>query len=152
LRVKWPTDICLGGQKIGGVLVEGKSATVVIGIGVNLSNEHPTVCLNSALSPQDPLTSGTLVARCLSEIEGLLDSVEGGFLSGVLKEYTDNWIHSVDIVRVEVNGGRFLECRIQGVDEFGFSKVEDVKSGEVLSVRCDGNSFDITNKLIAIKT
>ncbi len=55
IRVKWPNDIYASEQKIGGVLVEsrleGKEAVVNIGIGVNVSNAYPTVCLNSVLFP-----------------------------------------------------------------------------------------------------
>ncbi|CAG7675506.1 unnamed protein product, partial [Allacma fusca] len=45
LHMKWPNDIYIGGQKVGGVLVksrlQGNIAIVSIGIGVNVSNKHP---------------------------------------------------------------------------------------------------------------
>ncbi len=46
LRFKWPNDLLLGGEKCAGILIEGevdpgKTATVVIGIGVNCAHHPP---------------------------------------------------------------------------------------------------------------
>jgi BirA family biotin operon repressor/biotin-[acetyl-CoA-carboxylase] ligase len=43
-RIKWPTDVIVGGRKVGGVLVQapvisGRLAYVILGIGVNLNVE-----------------------------------------------------------------------------------------------------------------
>ena len=161
--MKWPNDIYIDSVKIGGNLVEtrvdGKTATVVIGIGVNVSNDHPTVSLNSVLKDSEKLTTATLVAKCLSELEILLEMVEAGKLDEVIKLYSENWLHvgeeedgGAPVVRVEVSGGNYAECRIAGIDEYGFLRVEDINSRHVFSVQPDGNSFDIANRLIAIKT
>lgn len=34
--LKWPNDLVIGNSKVGGVLVEGSSAAVVVGCGINL--------------------------------------------------------------------------------------------------------------------
>lgn len=56
VQVKWPNDIYSGGVKIGGALIhtswQGQGFNVVTGIGLNVSNSHPTTCLNSVLSQQ----------------------------------------------------------------------------------------------------
>jgi biotin--protein ligase len=56
VQVKWPNDIYSGGVKIGGALIhtswQGEGFNVVTGIGLNVSNTHPTTCLNSVLSQQ----------------------------------------------------------------------------------------------------
>lgn len=36
LRLKWPNDLLLDGAKLGGILLEMASGTVIVGIGVNL--------------------------------------------------------------------------------------------------------------------
>jgi biotin--protein ligase len=154
LRVKWPNDVYLGDKKVAGIIVEstlqGKSAVITIGIGVNVSNTNPTTCLNAALD--EPLSFEVLVARVLTEFEAILDSVDGGNLEAFLDTYVENWIHNPkDAVNVEVSEGKFATCHLVGLDEYGFLRVEEVGSGHILSVRPDGNSFDITNKLIAIK-
>jgi biotin---protein ligase len=58
-RIKWPNDIYViskeGGapQKVGGILCNslatGQMFSVVIGMGLNVSNEEPTTCVNSIL-------------------------------------------------------------------------------------------------------
>jgi hypothetical protein len=78
-------------------------------------------------------------------------------LEDVLEIYEDNWVHhtslddELSLVNVEVSEGEFAECRIAGIDEYGFLRVVDTSSGNMFSVRPDGNSFDIANRLIAIK-
>ncbi len=161
LRVKWPNDIYLNDAKVGGILVEsrleGKTVVVNIGIGVNVSNAYPTVSLNSALSavtqkPTSLLSVESLISKTMTEMERLLDSVETGSLDSLLELYVQNWIHNTqDEVNIEVSEGKFTACRLSGIDEFGFLRVTEICSGHVFSVHPDGNSFDIANRLIAIK-
>lgn len=160
--------------------INDRKITVNIGIGINVSNPYPTISLNSVLqdapvpstSTAKPTSSSysksgkdkpalsieKVIAKSLSEFENLLDLMESNSTDQVISKYTENWIHgSVDddsednIVNVEVSGGNFAECRITGIDQFGFLRVKEINNGHVFSVRPDGNSFDIANKLIAIK-
>ena len=39
-RIKWPNDIILHGKKVCGILCEGVSGAVVVGIGVNLTQDE----------------------------------------------------------------------------------------------------------------
>ena len=41
LGIKWPNDIILAGRKLGGILCEGRSGRLVVGLGVNLSADLP---------------------------------------------------------------------------------------------------------------
>jgi len=140
--------------------LEGKLCIVNIGIGVNVSNSYPTTSLNSELSAaaakkgEKPnlLTCEAFVAKAVTQMELLLDSVETGPLDSLLELYVDNWIHNtVDEVNIELSEGKFATCKLSGVDEFGFLRVTEIASGHVFSVQPDGNSFDIANRLIAIK-
>jgi len=163
LRVKWPNDIYAGDVKIGGILVEsrleGNQAVVNLGIGVNVSNEFPTVSINSLIkNPKEQFSTEKLIAKVLTELEKLLQVMESGDVDKILYLYTENWIHGCmndaeeeRLVTVEISEGAFTDCSITGIDEFGFLRVTDVTSGHVFSVRPDGNSFDIANRLIAIK-
>jgi len=155
----------LGGEKIGGILVEsvmeGKRFVVNVGVGLNVSNSYPTTSINAALAgirrepgiDYSPFTTERLVARTLTELEGLLDSIgENGGLERTLQLYSDNWIHSgKEEVSVEVSEGNFATCRVMSIDEFGFLRVSEVGTGNTFSVQPDGNSFDIANRLISIK-
>ena len=53
-RVKWPNDICIGGRKAGGVLVEsrhGQAAVLGIGLNVNIqADQFPTELHETATS------------------------------------------------------------------------------------------------------
>ncbi|CAL8133784.1 unnamed protein product [Orchesella dallaii] len=161
-------------------LLQDKKLTVNIGMGINVFNEYPTISLNNAsngkarteasystsfakntlsASQKDnpPLSIEKVIARTISELETLLDMVENGSVDKILNLYTQNWIHGplneneeANTVNVEMSEGNFSECRIINIDQFGFLRCE-TKSGHVFSVRPDGNSFDIANKLIAIK-
>ena len=56
VRIKWPNDIILGERKLCGILVEGRGAAVLVGIGINLVS-----------APEDGLTDDdfALPAVCL---------------------------------------------------------------------------------------
>ncbi len=127
------------------------------------STAKPTASTSSSKYSQPKkdksiLSIEKVIARTLSEFENLLELMESNNADKIINLYTENWIHgSIDdesddnTVNVEVSGGNFAECRITGIDQFGFLRVKELSSGHVFSVRPDGNSFDIANKLIAIK-
>ena len=56
IRIKWPNDIYSNDMKIGGILCHStyraKEFQVVIGVGLNLDNSHPTTCVNDVLKQQ----------------------------------------------------------------------------------------------------
>jgi len=61
LKVKWPNDLLLGGDKVAGILIEGDNEpifTVAIGIGVNCAS-HPS---NSNHLATDLAAAGALVS------------------------------------------------------------------------------------------
>ena len=53
MRIKWPNDIYSNGMKLGGVLCHStyrqQDFHVVIGVGLNLDNSHPTTCINDLI-------------------------------------------------------------------------------------------------------
>lgn len=65
--VKWPNDLYLGEGKLGGILTEVVSQQVVVGVGVNVSNEVPP-------------GAARLAGREVSEVS---DAVLAGLSSGV---------------------------------------------------------------------
>jgi len=144
--------------------IEGQKAIVNIGIGINVSNNHPTVCLSSLMchtvtsalendkKGKSPIRVETVIAKTLTKFEELLEKIEKEPVERILELYQQNWIHSSDDeINVEITDGMFTACRILGVDEYGFLRAVQLDSGNVFSVQPDGNSFDITNKLVAIK-
>lgn len=166
LCVKWPNDVYVNQEdvqaKIGGIRVEstiiGWNIIVNIGIGFNVCNEHPTVSLKSLLEArnkgyQPDVTVEKAIARIISELEVLINMLENGEVDKVVELYIENWMHGKgeESVKVEVTQGQYETCRILGIDKFGFLRVKEVCSDKEFSVRPDGNSFDLRNKLIAMK-
>lgn len=61
VRIKWPNDIYVDTVKIGGILCQSEykdgTFNVTTGIGINISNRSPTICLQDVLSTeQKPCT------------------------------------------------------------------------------------------------
>jgi biotin--protein ligase len=95
VKIKWPNDLYAKGLKIGGVLCtstySSKNFNVVIGVGLNVANQHPTICLDTLLHEicSDPttLTRHELLAAILGRFEVLFKVFlsQGGqpFLSDV---------------------------------------------------------------------
>ena len=155
-RLKWPNDIYWGREvKLGGILCEGSvggrgEVTLVVGLGINLNNEKPTVCLNHKLSEEGVgrVEWEQLLAVTLSKLEQLLLSCEReGSVEGVRAAYLKHWLHSGEEVRLG-EGGELV--RLTGVDTFGFLKAEDREGREVV-LRDDGNTFDMMRGLIKPK-
>ena len=53
VRIKWPNDVYGMRLKIGGILCQSayrdQAFHVVIGTGINLSNRHPTTCIDALI-------------------------------------------------------------------------------------------------------
>ena len=58
ILLKWPNDIFLDGNKIGGILIEtyiqGKNLELIVGIGINLYNSKKDEFSYSSLFPAEP--------------------------------------------------------------------------------------------------
>lgn len=87
--IKWPNDIyaLLGDSqaplKVGGILcnslISGKEFSVIVGLGLNVSNKEPTICVNDLISAaatgqgcgavQPPLDRETLLATIMNHFE-----------------------------------------------------------------------------------
>ena len=85
-RIKWPNDIHAMLQdgstlKVGGIICQslavGGSYSIVVGLGINVDNDEPTVSVNSVLQ-QEPgmqavrVTREQLLACICSQLEALL--------------------------------------------------------------------------------
>uniref|UniRef100_S4RAU7 Holocarboxylase synthetase n=1 Tax=Petromyzon marinus TaxID=7757 RepID=S4RAU7_PETMA len=164
LRVKWPNDIYYGSEfKVGGVLVNstliGDTFQVLIGCGVNVSNDRPTWCVNAAVAewngarragdaPLAPMSTAGSIASTVTQLERLVDSFQAGGPAAVLPLYYQRWLHSGTQVRLHSDTGP--EATVLGLDDFGFLRVLS-QDGTTLTLQPDGNSFDMTRNLIVCK-
>lgn len=163
--MKWPNDIYCQGQseksvgffeKLGGVLVtsciSGHEVSATIGIGVNLNNKRPTVCLNELLveAGSKPISLECFIASVLNQVERLIDCVNAHKLQQVLNLYHDHWLHANSEISVR-KGEEFILSQVLEIDDHGFLRVKLKSTGEIVTVHPDGNSFDMMNGLIVPK-
>jgi len=162
VRLKWPNDIYFGHKvKIGGVIVTssamGGILSAVIGMGINIANNEPTTGINEIISQYNkdhkatlqPLTIEETLARTVNNIEALIDDFQNNGSDLFLTKYYKHWLHSNTKVQLSMNNTQ-EEVEITGLDDFGFLLVQ-TKSGKMLSVQPDGNTFDMLKNLIAMK-
>lgn len=165
LGIKWPNDICYRDKsdgkiiKVGGILVTtsimGSQVTAMIGCGVNLSNQRPTLCLNELIRQAGetrPLSLEHFLAAVFNQLEELVTLISSGRLDQVLAFYHQHWLHGNGTeVTVRTANDEIVRAQIMGIDEFGFLLVQP-SEGPSIIVHPDGNSFDMLSGLIAPKT
>lgn len=162
LRLKWPNDIYFGREiKLGGVLVKSTVMDGIvhatIGVGLNVSNSNPTICVNDLiqlhnrqqLDSLQPVSVEQIIARTVSEIERLIETFQSEGVECFRQLYYDRWLHSNSQVTLQSEGN--ISVRVIGLDDYGYLLVES-SSGERISVQPDGNSFDMMKNLIAMKS
>ncbi|KHJ31733.1 putative biotin apo-protein ligase [Erysiphe necator] len=202
VKLKWPNDIYIRSPsntntnendnslksyvKIGGILINSSCSNdnfnLIVGIGLNVTNDAPTTSLNALLhsclyknsstkhipSPHSPpyLQSHSqsyfipekLLARILTCFETLYKKFcSTGFDSSFHTLYYSYWLHTNQIVTLESEG--CTRARIKGItSDWGFLKVEELSghedrpTGKVLTLQSDCNSFDFFKGLLKAKT
>ncbi len=164
VRIKWPNDIYVGRDtKIGGILLYNHCGAdndmlFSVGVGVNLDNRLPTMCINRALreatgDDKAAIPREAFLAEVFNSLELVLDDYQRGGQERLKKEYYSHWLHSGQEVGVRFDGqedGEATPVTITGIDDFGFLAVRD-ESGRRRTVHPDGNTFDMMKNLILPK-
>jgi biotin--protein ligase len=185
IKLKWPNDIYAFDPtaskdpnntkkspyvKIGGILVNssysGGDYTLVVGIGLNVTNAAPTTSISQLLSHHNhqapnqtqPLniTNERLLASILAHFETLYTRFcRTGWDAHFESLYYSHWLHSDQIVTLEAEGG--VRARIKGItrdwgllvaEELGW---EDQWTGKRWTLQSDSNSFDFFRGLVRRK-
>jgi BirA family biotin operon repressor/biotin-[acetyl-CoA-carboxylase] ligase len=131
--LRWPNDLLIGPRKVGGILVEAKSARgavdyAVVGLGINVHQRGFDPDL-AAIATSLDLESGRQVSRqdlliaLLESLErealGLADPAAGVMIPARV-ERASTWISGR---RVEVHGPQACVGVTAGLDENGFLRV-----------------------------
>jgi BirA family biotin operon repressor/biotin-[acetyl-CoA-carboxylase] ligase len=132
--LRWPNDLLLGRRKVGGILVEAKSARgtvdyAVVGLGINvhpLGFDPDLAAIATSLdletgrrnSRQDLLIALLESLEC--EALGLADPAAGVTIHARI-EQASTWIRGR---RVEVHGPQACTGVTAGLDEHGFLRVQ----------------------------
>lgn len=78
VSLKWPNDLCVGAEKIAGILAQGGTRAdgsgefVVVGIGVNVEWAPPGAVSLASAGWTTPVTPGDLCSALLAELDSLL--------------------------------------------------------------------------------
>lgn len=173
IKLKWPNDVYAldpttkpGEEeryvKISGILVNssysGGDYTLIVGIGLNVLNAAPTTSLQHlAQKLKLPAPSlEKLLASILVEFEALYARFcRTGWDKSFQEKYYNAWLHTDQIVTLEVEGG--ARARVKGItsdwgllvaEELGF---EDRPTGRRWELQSDSNSFDFFKGLVKRK-
>lgn len=140
--------------------IEGDEAICNVGVGLNLDNGAPTICINDLIRDMNreaeldlgTMEAETLFAQIFNEIERLLDEVEEKKnLDDFYDLYYQLWLHQDQEVKVQDEQDRLKSGVVAGIDEYGYLKVNLEGGRKELSVHPDGNSFDMLRGLILPK-
>ncbi|KAL1309937.1 hypothetical protein HN51_052670 [Arachis hypogaea] len=161
VKIKWPNDLYLNGLKVGGILCtstyKSKKFNVSAGIGLNVSNEKPTTCLNTELRELSVeayrFQREDVLATFFNKFETFYRLfIDQGFQS--LEElYYKTWLHSGQRVIVqEKNDDNVVEhvVTIQGLTSSGYLLAVGDDS-QLCELHPDGNSFDFFKGLVRRK-
>ncbi len=140
--LKWPNDIMIGQEKLGGVLIELQAESdgpclVVVGLGLNLhlpdsayeALDRPVTDLSRHLGR--PVERNRLGALLLDELLVLLSNYPESGFAACHKEWLE--LDVLNGAQVEVSGlDRPVEGVARGVDTYGALRVETVAGSVML--------------------
>ena len=165
VRIKWPNDIYMAAED--GVQINGKKYAkisgslitttwwqdkyiMVVGVGINVSNPHPTTSVNATL--KDKIQPEILLAQIMNTFELFYQYFEESGFTPFLSKYYENWLHTNQVVTIEATEQKGT---ITGIDpKYGTLIVtinEGVDRGREVRLQADGNSFDMMRNLILVK-
>ncbi len=148
--LKWPNDLVAGGAKLGGILVETRSAAggtlAVIGVGVNCRRDatlqprlrRRVAALEQFIALPD---RNTLIARVTQSLVEAVARFEAHGLEPLAREWETLHAHAGQRLRVRLADGRVVSGVARGLAGDGGLRLETragvraVRSGRVISAR-----------------
>jgi BirA family biotin operon repressor/biotin-[acetyl-CoA-carboxylase] ligase len=139
LKLKWPNDILSGKNKIGGVLIENmvkgdRIGSSIIGIGINVNQDHfeglsnaSSLILKTGLS----FELGDLLNGILKKLQIYLDQLVERKGDGLLEQYENYLFEKGKLSSFQDASGKF-QGTIIGVTKNGLLKIQK-SMGEVSS-------------------
>ncbi|KAK6114805.1 hypothetical protein DH2020_007074 [Rehmannia glutinosa] len=109
VRIKWPNDLYLDGLKVGGILCtstyKSKKFNVSAGIGLNVNNQKPTICLNAVLQRLGCVARQVqreeIIAAFFNKFECFYDIFITQGFQALEELYYKTWLHSGQRVIVQ---------------------------------------------------
>ena len=141
-----------------------------------MANSNPTICVNDIIEQYcretgkklDLLTVELVLARMFNAFERILEDYTIKGEASVLPLYYKYWIHGYNSefifylliflafrgqsVKYQVKENPVLiNGEVIGIDKYGYLQIRDEKSGEVVTVGPDDNTFDAIKGLVSYK-
>jgi len=137
VRIKWPNDIYVGNRKIAGVLIENsvkgsEISSSVIGIGININQEHFNKCSTNPVSLKI-LSGKTYNIKDL--LHSLIDELNiwyNKLLCGEINMINEFYIESLFRYKQTHNyivDGEKIKAKIVGIDSVGKLVIETKNDG-----------------------
>ncbi|RUA28973.1 MAG: biotin--[acetyl-CoA-carboxylase] ligase [Bacteroidetes bacterium] len=135
VKIKWPNDIYVGRKKIAGVLIENAIQGdtfdwVVIGIGVNVNQQHFTSDAPNPISLIQILEEETEINEVLALFETQFANryaqLQSGDWDGLKQDYLNSLYQYKEWKNYHANNQNF-RGQIIGIDEYGFLRIESQK-------------------------
>ncbi|XP_044510709.1 biotin--protein ligase 2-like isoform X2 [Mangifera indica] len=131
IKIKWPNDLYLNGLKVGGVLCTStyklKKFNISAGVGLNVSNEEPTTCLNAVLRKLSnsayQYQREDILSAFFQNFETFYDHFVNQGFQTLEDLYYQTWLHSGQRVVVQdKNEDKVVESvvTIQGLTSSGY--------------------------------
>lgn len=158
-RIKWPNDVYVDGYKVGGVLCEaftqGDRFDVIVGVGVNVLNQVPTLSLESCRtmnggSIEKPITRDAFLTAYLNAFEMLFNQFDSDSGFEALQErYLSSWLHTNQEITLTNLGNR--RARVTGLAPNGYVRARCVDNDQVIDLSPDVTSLELTSGVIRDK-
>jgi BirA family biotin operon repressor/biotin-[acetyl-CoA-carboxylase] ligase len=143
--LKWPNDLVVDGAKLGGILVETRSALAVIGIGINCRRDpalekrlrRPIAALDQFIM----VDRDRVIERVAQSLVEALATFDAQGLDGLRGEWERMHAHAGKRLRVRLADGRVLTGVARGLDGDGGLRLQTragvraVRNGRILSAR-----------------
>ncbi len=161
VQIKWPNDLVVGRDKLGGILIEtvraGGKTVAVVGIGINfvlpkeVENAASVQSLFQTASRRGNADAAVLLETLLAELDAvLLQYARDRFAPFVAEYQAANRDHGKAVLLLR-NGETVCEGTVSGVDEKGILHLDTgdgrqtVVSGEI-SLRPDDRPVSVPRK------
>lgn len=158
IGIKWPNDIFYNRtQKVGGIICQssytGRAFDVTIGIGINISNNRPTTCMDEIASKLKKkkvvLGRSTVLASFCNQFEAAIHEFQMHGFEPFMKDYLDMWLHSNEEMTVisDDNTTR-MKARITGISSKSGMLLAEGENGEMLELFPDTHSLNLMDRLL----
>lgn len=135
LRLKWPNDVLLDGNKISGVLIEVKNEHLLIGIGVNVTvkprTDQPVACVNDYSTRF--VSSDHVLSSFLKHYTHWFEVAEKTGFSGLKADWIKRAAFVNEMVTARLANGQVIQGLFESLDEQGALVLRTEKAHHVIT-------------------